>query len=116
MNSKLGILNTLFKDAEAIDVLDRTNGDDKYIVIKNGSNYSNCLFSIAGFRAIVIGINTDDPNNSNSKVLPANAVAGICGTTNMPWGAFADNPITTGANQNEEAGYIAALYPLVTNY
>ena len=116
LNSNLGFLKTSIKDTTAIDVLDRTNGNDKYMTIKNGGNYSNCVISKAGFRAIVIGMNTDNPQSSGNKVLPRTAAAGICGTTNMPWGAFADDPTTTGDNANEEAGFIALLNPLVTNY
>ena len=114
LNTNLGILETSIKDSKAIDVLDRTNGNDQYITIKNGVNYSNCVISRAGFRAIMIGMNTDNPLSAGNKLLPSNAASGLCGTTNMPWGAFADDPTTAGVN--EEAGIIALLNPFVRGY
>lgn len=112
INSNIGILESAIKDTKAIDVLDRTNGNERYITIKNGINYSNCVISRAGLRAIMIGMKTPHPtppaNNPNATLLPGSAAAGICS------GAFADNPATT--NVNEEANFIGLLNPLVTAY
>lgn len=108
LNSNLGILETSIKDSKAIDVLDRTNGNDQYVTIKNGVNYSNCVISRAGFRAINIGMITNNPLDTSAtpaKLLPGNAASGICS------GAFADNPGT--ATVNEEANFIALLNPFV---
>ena len=105
INSNIGILETSIKDSKAIDVLDRTNGDDRYLAIKHGSNYSNCVISRAGFRAINIAMSTINPATS-TPILPGSSAAGICS------GAFADNPATTAVN--EEANFIRLLNPLVT--
>lgn len=106
LNSNIGILETSIKGSKAIDVLDRTNGDDRYLTIKNGVNYSNCVISKAGFRAINIGMSTINPSaQPAAPILPGNAASGLCN------GAFADNPTTDG---NEEANFIALLNPLVT--
>ena len=115
LNSNIGILETAIKGSKAIDVLDRTNGNSNYITIKNGVNYSNCVISRAGFRAINIGMSTTNPTSPQDDpqpILPGNAAGGICGTTARPYGFFADNPVTTEVN--EEGNFIALLNPLVT--
>lgn len=70
INANLGMLDATIKDTKAIDVLDRTNGNTDYIVIKNQQTYANCVVSAEGFRAVLIGINLGQ--------LPASAAGGLC--------------------------------------
>lgn len=105
INANIGVLDATIKDSTAVDVLDRTNGNNDYVVIKNAGNYANCVVSAAGFRAVLIGI-------LDSPLVPATAAGGICGTTARPYGFFADNPTTTEVN--EEAGNIALFNGLIT--
>lgn len=109
INANLGILDATIKDTMAIDVLDRTNGNDDYVAIKSQVTFSNCIVSAAGFRAILLGI--------NQGAIPSSSAGGLCNgaVTDNPsirFGAFADNPSTR--QTNEEANFIALLNPLVT--
>ena len=112
VNANIGVLDATIKDSSAVDVLDRTIGNDDYVVIKNGLNYANCVVSSDGFRAILLGMNTPNPANPSASILPANAALGICA------GSFADNPATTvdadGNPINEELINIGLLNPLLT--
>lgn len=112
INANIGVLDATIKDSSAVDVLDRTIGNDDYVVIKNGRNYANCVVSSDGFRAILLGMNTPNPTNPSANILPANAALGICA------GSFADNPATTvdaeGNPINEELINIGLLNPLLT--
>ncbi|MEM8617360.1 MAG: TonB-dependent receptor, partial [Pseudomonadota bacterium] len=70
INANLGLLNTEIVDEQAIDVLDRTNGNDDFVVIKNAENFANCVISEEGYTAVLGAI--------GGGALPAGATGGIC--------------------------------------
>lgn len=122
INSNIGILETSIKDTEAIDVLDRTNGDDRYLTIKNTDNYSNCVISRAGLRAVLLGINTDSPvidpeapaddPERKLKWLPATSASELCSGDALSYAK--DDEATKRGSAATEADKIAVLNPLVT--
>ncbi|MFN7055620.1 TonB-dependent receptor [Hyphomonas sp.] len=70
INANLGLLNTEIKDTYAIDVLDRTNGRNDLVTIKDASSFANCVISAQGYRTVLGAI--------AGNLLPAGATRGIC--------------------------------------
>ncbi len=64
-NMNLGLLDTSIKDTYAVDVLDRTNGRDDMVVLKNTSSFANCVISAEGYAAVLAGF-------------PAGSTGGLC--------------------------------------
>ncbi|OUX99929.1 TonB-dependent receptor [Ponticaulis sp.] len=87
-NANLGLLNTEIQDSSAIDVLNRTNGDPNYVVIKNASNYSNCVVSAAGYATILGAIQAGVLNPGDTGGLCLGAFMGLEGAFGLPDGAF----------------------------
>lgn len=82
VNANLGLLNTEIKDTEAIDVLDRTNGDPNFVVLKNAENFANCVISAEAYATVLgaIAMGALDPGDT----------AGLC------VGAFVDQEAAFG--------------------
>ena len=53
LTANLGLLDTEIQDTTAIDTLDRTAGDPNFVVLKNASNYSNCVVSALGYATVL---------------------------------------------------------------
>ena len=53
LNANLGLLDSEIQDTYAIDVLDRTNGRDDLVALKNASSYANCVVSAEGYATIL---------------------------------------------------------------
>jgi len=87
LSSNLGLLDTEIIDTSAIDVLDRTNGDPNFVVLKNASSYANCVVSAAGYTTILGAI--------DAGVLAPGSTAGLC--TGAFVGAEADFGLPEGA-------------------
>ncbi|MEZ5946601.1 MAG: TonB-dependent receptor [Hyphomonas sp.] len=75
LTANVGLLNTKLLDTASIDVLDRTNGNPNFVVLKNAASYSNCVVSAQGYATVLGGIALNQ--------LPNGATRGLCN------GAFA---------------------------
>ncbi|MEM9842461.1 MAG: TonB-dependent receptor, partial [Pseudomonadota bacterium] len=53
LNANLGVLNAEVVDTFGIDVLDRTNGRDDLVVLKNFATASNCVVSAQGYATVL---------------------------------------------------------------
>lgn len=53
LNANLGLLDAQVVDTYGVDVLDRTNGRDDLVVLKNFANAANCVVSAAGYAAVL---------------------------------------------------------------
>ncbi|MEL7545081.1 MAG: TonB-dependent receptor [Pseudomonadota bacterium] len=70
LNLNLGILDTEIQDTFAIDVLDRANGRDDIVVLKNAVNFANCAVSAAGYATVLGAI--------DAGLLAPGDTAGLC--------------------------------------
>ena len=84
----LGLLNTEIQDSSAIDVLDRTNGDPNYVVLKNSSSYANCVVSAAGYATILGAIQAGALAPGSTGGLCTGAFVGAEAAFGLPTGAF----------------------------
>ncbi|MEO0982131.1 MAG: TonB-dependent receptor [Pseudomonadota bacterium] len=82
LTANIGYLTSSIRDAFAIDVLDRPNGRDDIVVLKNAIDYSNCAVSAEGYAAVLGAIALG--------ALPAGSTAGLC------TGAFAGQEAAFG--------------------
>ncbi|MEM0984813.1 MAG: TonB-dependent receptor [Pseudomonadota bacterium] len=87
LTANLGLLDTKVLNTEAIDVLDRTNGDPNFVVIKNASSFANCVVSAQAYGTILGAIAVG--------ALPPGSTAGLC--TGAFVGAEADFGLPAGA-------------------
>ena len=72
ISGNLGLLDTEIKDAYAIDVLDRTNGRDDLVVLKNAVSYANCTVSAQAYATVLGLIAAGTPG------FDPGATAGLC--------------------------------------
>ncbi len=56
LNANLGLLDTEIQETFAIDVLDRTNGRDDLVVLKNAATFANCVVSAQGYATVLAAI------------------------------------------------------------
>lgn len=82
LTANLGFLDASVKDTYGIDLIDRANGRDDLVVLKNAANYSNCVVSAQGYAAVVGAI--------DAGILSAGDTAGLC------LGAFAGQEAAFG--------------------
>lgn len=88
LTGNLGLLNTEIQDSSAIDVLDRTNGDPNYVVLKNASTYSNCVVSAAGYATILGAIQAGALAPGSTGGLCTGAFVGAEAAFGLPDGSF----------------------------
>ena len=70
INANLGLLDSEIQDTSAIDVLDRTAGDDRFVVLKNAANFANCVVSAQAYGTVLTAI--------QGGILDPGATQGIC--------------------------------------
>jgi outer membrane receptor protein involved in Fe transport len=103
VNANLGLLDSEIKDTFAIDVLDRTNGRDDLVALKDAASYSNCVVSAQGYATVLGAI--------QGGVLNPGDTAGLC------TGAFAGQEAAFGVgdvtyvDSNGETQTIGGLTP-----
>ena len=103
INADLGLLDTEIQDTLAIDVLDRTNGRDDLVVLKDAATFANCVVSAQGYGAVLGAI--------QAGALAPGSTAGLCA------GAFAGQEAAFGVgdvtfvNSEGETETIGGLTP-----
>ena len=70
LNANLGLLDAQVVDTYGVDILDRTNGRDDLVVLKNFATAANCVVSAAGYAAVLGAIQGD--------VLDPGSTLGLC--------------------------------------
>ncbi|MEM1106264.1 MAG: TonB-dependent receptor [Pseudomonadota bacterium] len=53
LSANLGLLDAQIVDTFGIDVLDRTNGRDDLVVLKDAGSFANCVVSAAGYATVL---------------------------------------------------------------
>ncbi len=88
--ANLGLLDTEIQNSSAIDVLNRTNSDPNFVVIKNPQTYSNCVVSAAGYATILGAIQAGALAPGSTGGLCLGSFVGLEGVFNplLPAGAF----------------------------
>ena len=76
LTANIGLLDAKVVDTYGIDVLDRTNGRDDLVVLKNASSYSNCVVSAQGYATVLGAIQAGLLSPGDSRGLCAGAFAG----------------------------------------
>lgn len=76
LTANLGLLDTEIKDTWGIDVLDRANGRDDLVVLKNAASFSNCVVSAQGYATVLGAIQGGLLNPGDSRGLCSGAFAG----------------------------------------
>ena len=76
LTANLGFLDAKVKDTYGIDLIDRANGRDDLVVLKNAANYSNCVVSAQGYAAVVGAIDGGILNPGDTAGLCLGAFAG----------------------------------------
>ena len=79
MNANLGLLEAEVVDTFGVDVLDRTNGRDDLVVLKNFENATNCVVSAQGYAAVLGAIQAGAANPGDTLGLCAGAFQGAEG-------------------------------------
>lgn len=100
LNLNLGLLDTEIQDTFAVDVLDRANGRDDIVVLKNPATFANCAVSAAGYAAVLGAI--------DAGILDPGASAGIC------LGAFAGQEMGFGLTDADQVSAIDSNGQLIT--
>ncbi len=88
LNANLGLLDSEIKDSAAIDVLDRTNGDANFVVLKNAASFSNCVISSAAYATVLGAIQGGILAPGSSAGLCTGAFVGQEAAFGLPSGAF----------------------------
>ena len=91
INANLGLLDTEIQDTYAVDVLDRTNGRDDLIALKNASSYANCVVSAQGYATILGAIQGGALDPGATAGLCVGAFAGAEGTFGVPDVTYVDS-------------------------
>lgn len=83
LNANIGYLHTKLDNTTSLDLINLTQGDPNYAVVKNGSTFSDCIAPVAQLAQLQGLI--------NAGVLPAIAMTGVPGTNSLGvcQGAFA---------------------------
>lgn len=82
-NGNFGYLHTKLDDSDSLDLINLTQGDPNFAVVKNGSTFSDCVASVGQLAQLQALI--------NAGVLPAIAMTGVPGRSDLGvcQGAFA---------------------------
>lgn len=100
LNANLGLLDAQIVDTYGVDVLDRTNGRDDIVVLKNFPAASNCAVSAAGYAAALglIAAGTINPATGDPILSPggtlgicSGALAPIAGLLSLPDISYVDS-------------------------
>ena len=70
LNTNIGLLDSEIQDVFAIDPLDRTNGRNDLVTLKNAVNFSNCVVSAQGYATVLGAIALG--------ALPVGTTQGLC--------------------------------------
>lgn len=76
LSANIGLLDSNIVDAYGIDVLDRTNGRDDLVVLKNAASFANCVVSAQGYATVLGAIDGGILNAGDSRGLCSGAFAG----------------------------------------
>lgn len=76
LTANVGLLDSSIVDAYGIDVLDRTNGRDDLVVLKNAASFANCVVSAQGYATVLGAIDGGILNPGDSRGLCSGAFAG----------------------------------------
>ena len=98
VNANLGLLDAQVVDTFGVDVLDRTNGRDDLVVLKNFANAANCVVSAQGYATLLGAIAGGLANPGDTLGLCSGALTGL-------EGAFGLDGVTvsyTDANGNAQ--------------
>ncbi|MEM7766408.1 MAG: TonB-dependent receptor [Pseudomonadota bacterium] len=79
INANLGLLDAQVVDTFGVDVLDRTNGRDDLVVLKNFASASNCVVSAQGYATLLGAIQGGLANPGDTLGLCAGALVGAEG-------------------------------------
>ena len=103
VNANLGLLDTEIQDTFAVDVLDRANGRDDLVVLKNPSSYANCVVSAEGYATVLGAI--------QAGALPPGSTGGLCtGAFAGQEAAFGVGPVTY-VDSNGDTQTVGGLTP-----
>ena len=105
MNANLGLLDAQLVDTFAVDVLDRANGRDDIVVLKNFGNSSNCAISAAGYATVLGAIAAGAPG------VDPGATLGLCAGAFAGRGEALGVPDITYVNTAGETVTIGGLTP-----
>lgn len=103
-NANVGYLHTRLADSGSLDLINLTQGDPAWAVVKNGSTFSDCIAQVSQLAQLQALI--------NAGVLPAIALTGVPGRTDLGvcQGAFATGaPLSALATVNPSAGIPAQI-------
>jgi outer membrane receptor protein involved in Fe transport len=103
-NSNIGYLHTQLDDTDSLDLINLTQGNPGFAVVKNGSTFSDCIAAVGQLAQLQALI--------NAGVLPAIAMTGVPGRTDIGvcQGAFAaGTPLSALATVTPLAGIPAHL-------
>ncbi len=79
MNANLGLLDAEVVDTFGVDVLDRTNGRDDLVVLKNFANATNCAVSAQGYATVLGAIQAGAANPGDTLGICSGAFQGLEG-------------------------------------
>lgn len=77
LNANLGLLDAQVVDTFGIDVLDRTNGRDDLVVLKNFASASNCVVSAQGYATVLGAIQGGLANPADTLGLCSGDLSGL---------------------------------------
>jgi len=102
INANLGLLDAQVVDTFGVDVLDRTNGRDDLVVLKNFATASNCTVSAAGYAALLGAIAAGAANPGDTLGLCSGALVGAEGAFGLD-GVTVSYTDTNGETQTATA-------------
>jgi outer membrane receptor protein involved in Fe transport len=103
-NANVGYLHTELDDTDSLDLINLTQGNPAFAVVKNGTSFSDCIAPVAQLAQLQAAI--------NAGVLPAIAMTGVPGRTDLGvcQGAFAaGTPLSALVTVTPSAGIPAHL-------
>ena len=103
-NSNVGYLHTRLDDTDSLDLINLTQNNPGFAVVKNGSTFSDCIAAVGQLAQLQALI--------NAGALPAIAMTGVPGRTDLGvcQGAFAaGSPLSALVTVTPEAGIPAHL-------
>lgn len=77
LNTNLGFLDAQVVDTFGVDILNRTNGRDDLVVLKNFSKASNCVVSAQGYATLLGAIQAGAANPADTFGLCTEALVGL---------------------------------------
>jgi outer membrane receptor protein involved in Fe transport len=103
-NANVGYLHTRLADSDSLDLINLTQGNPAWAVVKNGSTFSDCIAQVSQLAQLQALI--------NAGVLPAIAMTGVPGRSDLGvcQGTFATGtPLSALATVNPSAGIPAHI-------